>query len=137
VTFLKLSENGVAGEGDDVACQVVQHPKWRPKKLVYPKIQDFPTIDNSSNSTSITLNWTQEDPHNQINYLITYQANDLCPAEIPNLKRIKSNGFLMTKYNEITINNLVPYTKYNITFSSMLHEKEKQIYITTQESGTN
>jgi hypothetical protein len=42
VTFLKLSENGVAGEGDDVACQVVQHPKWRPKKLVYPKIQGNP-----------------------------------------------------------------------------------------------
>jgi hypothetical protein len=37
-------------------------------------VADFPTIDNSSNSTSITLNWTQEDPHNQINYLITYQV---------------------------------------------------------------
>ncbi|XP_044263744.1 uncharacterized protein LOC123010725 isoform X2 [Tribolium madens] len=134
VTFLKL-ENGVKeNDSDEISCQVVQHPKWRPKKLVYSKIKDFPTIDNSSNSSSIYLNWTQEDPNNQINYFITYEANDLCPPENPSLERVKSNGFLMTKHNEIAINNLIPYTKYNITFSSMLHEKEKRIFITTLES---
>nr|XP_008195175.1 PREDICTED: uncharacterized protein LOC662380 isoform X1 [Tribolium castaneum] len=135
VTFLKL-ENGLKeDETDEVSCQVVEHPKWRPKKLVYSEIKDFPTVDNSSNSSSIYLNWTQEDPNNQINYFITYEANDLCPPENPNLERVKSNGFLMTKHNEITINDLIPYTRYNITFSSMLHEKEKRIFVTTLESA--
>ncbi|RZC27695.1 uncharacterized protein BDFB_000742, partial [Asbolus verrucosus] len=132
ITFLKLKEGDESAE--DISCQVVQHPQWRPQKLVYSKIKDFPTIDITPNSTSISLNWTQEDPKNKINYFITYQANDLCLSEPFNLRRIKSNGFLMTKHNEITINNLIPYTKYNISFTSMLHENEMNKTVTTLET---
>ncbi|XP_063905545.1 uncharacterized protein LOC135124423 [Zophobas morio] len=133
VTFLKLKDDK-ADSAEDISCQIVEHPKWRPKKLVYDKIQDFPSIQDWSNSTAIMLNWTQEDDNNQINYFITYKANDLCPEDDPNLKRIKSNGFLMTKHNELTIPNLIPYTEYSMTFSSMLHENEKQITVATKAS---
>lgn len=64
-----------------------------------------------------------------------FKGNDICSSEPFNLRRIKSNGFLITKQNEVIVENLVPYTKYNITFSSLLHEKDKVMFITTAESG--
>lgn len=48
---------------------------------------------------------------------------------------MKSSGFLTTKYNEVLINNLVPFTLYNITISTVLHEVDKQIYFNTLETG--
>ena len=38
VTFLKLKDDK-ADSAEDISCQIVEHPKWRPKKLVYDKIQ--------------------------------------------------------------------------------------------------
>lgn len=70
-----------------------------------------------------------------MSYFIWYQAIDICTSEPYNLERIKSNGFISTKLNEITLEKLVPFTVYNITISTVLHENDKQLTINTLETG--
>lgn len=115
-------------------------------------LSDFPEISSISDETSITLTWEQEDHNNEINYFVTYkvntevlnrliltlfifQANDICLSEPHNLKRVKSNGFLWTKVNEITIPDLVPYTLYNVTVETVLHQNVRSKMINTLETG--
>ncbi|KAJ8973052.1 hypothetical protein NQ317_011332 [Molorchus minor] len=136
VSFLKfnysLSDNDVSEE--TISCQLIKKPSWRPKLLSYNKITDFPQVNVTENTTSIKLSWQQEDPNNQISYFTTYKANDLCSAEPHNLKRVKSGGFVTTKLNELLLDNLVPFTVYNVTISTVLHEEESRLYINTLET---
>ncbi|XP_018562896.1 uncharacterized protein LOC108904723 [Anoplophora glabripennis] len=135
VSYLKLNDMDLDDEKEDyVSCQLIKMPSWRPRRLVYNKIKDFPEITAVSNSTSIKLSWPEEDTRNEINYFIMYQANDVCTTEPYSARRLKSSGFLTTKYNEVIINNLVPFTLYNITVSTVLHEVDKQVYVNTLET---
>ncbi|CAH1965540.1 unnamed protein product [Acanthoscelides obtectus] len=134
VSFLHLMNMSIWNNSDDITCQVIEKPSWRPKKLVYDKIKDFPHVNYVNNATSITLSWAEEDPLHQIEYLIYYIANDVCTTEPHNVKRLKSNGFLTTKSNQITIDNLVPFTLYNITISTVLHEKNQLLFVHTLDS---
>nr|CAI5845464.1 unnamed protein product [Callosobruchus analis] len=131
VSFLHLKNISITNSTDDITCQVIERPSWRPKKLAYNKIKDFPPVKFVNNATSITLSWAEEDPLHQIEYFVYYAANDICTTEPFNLKRLKSNGFLTTKSNQISIDNLVPFTLYNITISTVLHEKNQLLFVHT------
>ncbi|CAH0552096.1 unnamed protein product [Brassicogethes aeneus] len=128
VDKLKLKNNT-----DFISCQIISQPEWRPKKLTYDNVKDFPNIVPSQTKNSISLKWNDEDPNHQTSYFISYQGNDICSQAPHNFKRIKSNGFLSSNYNQITIENLEPYTKYNIVISSVLHEMDKKLEVTTLE----
>lgn len=36
---------------------------------------------------------------------------------------------------EVTLDKLIPFTVYNITISSVLHENDKQLTVNTLETG--
>lgn len=74
-----------------ISCQLVEHPKWRPKQLIYPEVAgnvsfmalmipflpfllsiEFPVITSSANSTAISLAWNDDNLTKQIDYFITY-----------------------------------------------------------------
>lgn len=135
VTFLKLNEVTENITDDNITCQLIQNPSWRPKKIVYPKMKDFPEIFHTSTTNSIRLKWTTEDTDNYITYFVFYQGNDICTGEPHNLERFQSNGFISTKQSDVTLRNLVPYTIYNITISTVLHETDKKLFINTLETG--
>lgn len=44
-------------------------------------------------------------------------------------------GFSSTKLNEVVLNDLVPFTLYNVTIFSVLHENEKKLLVHTLETG--
>ncbi|KAJ8923877.1 hypothetical protein NQ315_006653 [Exocentrus adspersus] len=133
VSYLRLNDLTMEEE-DFISCQLIKKPNWRPKKHEYQNVKDFPEVTAVSNSTSIKLSWAQENTRNEINYFVQYQANDICTLEPHNLKRLRSSGFLTTKYNEVVIENLMPFTLYNFTISSVLHEADKSIYFNTLET---
>lgn len=87
------------------------------------------------NITSLKLNWRQEDEQNRINYFISYKANDICTQDPHNIRRLKSTGFIVTKHNEVLLDQLVPYTRYDINISSVLHENDKFLSVNTLETG--
>ncbi|XP_049826701.1 uncharacterized protein LOC109605342 isoform X2 [Aethina tumida] len=120
-------------EEDSISCQLVSRPNWRPKKLLYNDEKDFPDIEHNSTKNSILLMWKDEDPNHQMNYFVTYQGKDICEHPPYNIKRRKSNGFKSTTYNQMTLENLEPYTKYDITVSSALHDVDKKLQVTTLE----
>lgn len=37
--------------------------------------------------------------------------------------------------SEVVLENLIPFTAYNITISTVLHEKDKQLVVNTLETG--
>ncbi|KAL1513774.1 hypothetical protein ABEB36_003139 [Hypothenemus hampei] len=140
-TYLKLNQSFAPDDTSvaDIFCQLVKKPNFRPDSLEYDEIQDnlftdFPPVDVSSNDTSITLKWIEEDPDHYLTYFIHYQGNDFCSAENEYSLRLASGGFLTTKHNEVTISRLVPFTTYNITLSSVLHEKDLFLNVQTLES---
>lgn len=59
----------------------------------------------------------------------------MCSIDIESSPRLMSGGFLTTKHNEITITKLVPFTLYNVTLSSVVHENDKHLQISTLETG--
>lgn len=71
----------------------------------------------------------------QLLELIVFQGNTNCLSDISNSPRLKSSGFLRTNLNEVTISNLVPFTLYNITLSSVLHDKDRMLRVRTLETG--
>lgn len=52
-----------------------------------------------------------------------------------NRNRMISSGFLSTKLNEVVLNNLVPFTLYNVTIFTVLHEHERRMLLHTLETG--
>lgn len=56
-------------------------------------------------------------------------------SEHHNLLRLKSNGFVSTKNNRIILTDLIPYTFYNLTISSILQENDKKFFVETPETG--
>nr|XP_023019402.1 uncharacterized protein LOC111508196 [Leptinotarsa decemlineata] len=136
VSFLRMNNSKNFSE-EDISCQLIRKPSWRPKKLTYDGIKDFPKISGITNVNSIKLKWSQEDPSNQISYFISYKANnlenDICTSSYDST-RSKSNGFISTKLNEVVLENLVPYTKYNITISTVLHENDRNLVLQTLET---
>ncbi|KAL3287620.1 hypothetical protein HHI36_002089 [Cryptolaemus montrouzieri] len=77
------------------------------------------------------------DPDNSdrnVEYFIRYQANDICTDPLHNIRRMKSNGFFVTKASKIALKDLIPYTTYNLTLSTMLHQTEKHMTVNTKES---
>ncbi|XP_056638820.1 uncharacterized protein LOC130446528 [Diorhabda sublineata] len=135
VTFLKLNKAIENIAEDNITCQLIANPSWKPKKIVYPKIEDFPEIYHTSTTNSIRLKWADKDADNSISYFIFYQGNDICTGEPHNLERFQSNGFISTKYKDVTLRNLIPYTVYNVTISTVLHETDKKLFIHTLETG--
>ncbi|XP_050510220.1 uncharacterized protein LOC114349462 [Diabrotica virgifera virgifera] len=133
VSYLKLSDTSHISD-DNITCQLVKNPSWRPKKVVYTGVKDFPEVFAKSTKNSIQLKWIPEDKKNPITYFIFYQGNDICTSEPHNEKRYKSSGFISTKLNDVTISDLVPYTYYNITISTVLHETDKKLVINTLET---
>lgn len=58
----------------------------------------------------------------------------MCP-EKTNKNRLKSSGYIITKDHKVTIDNLVPYTHYNIEFSYILEDKTKTKSESTLPTG--
>ncbi|KAK9872527.1 hypothetical protein WA026_017992 [Henosepilachna vigintioctopunctata] len=133
ISILKAS-NYLSGNESGLTCQIVGKPNLRPTRKMYDHLKSYPVIDSTSDYTSINLTWTAEDAEQDVDYFIRYQANDICIDPPFNPKRIKSNGFIVTKTNRLHLKDLLPYTSYNLTFSTMLHLTEKQITISTKES---
>ncbi|XP_060534337.1 uncharacterized protein LOC132706804 [Cylas formicarius] len=134
VSFLKVNQDFEEDDlsVDTISCQMVSKPNWRPVRLDYDEIKEFPPVKTVSNQSTITLSWQQEDPDNLISYFIFYQGNDICrSSETTNSERVKSSGFLVTKNNQFTVRDLVPFTAYNITISSVLHENDRQLVVST------
>ncbi|XP_066143041.1 uncharacterized protein [Euwallacea fornicatus] len=141
VTYLQLNQTFEKDDSsvDQISCQLIRKPSFRPRSFQYDKIEDhlfsdLPLKEKTANDTSITLKWVEEDLDHYLTYFVFYQGNDLCATDIGTSPRLKSGGFLTTKHNEITITKLVPYTQYNITISSVLHEKDKIVTIYTLET---
>ncbi|KAG5891652.1 hypothetical protein JTB14_020070 [Gonioctena quinquepunctata] len=137
MTFLKMVDTSGNFSEDEIFCQLIRKPSWRPKKLTYQGIKDFPKISSVITTNSIKLSWAQEEPDNQISYFVSYQANPLeyenC-METHDSNRMKSNGFVSTKLNEIVLENLIPYTEYNINISSVLHQNDQKVLLRTLQT---
>ncbi|CAG9766449.1 unnamed protein product [Ceutorhynchus assimilis] len=139
VSYLKLNQTFAEDDStvNSISCQLIKKPSFRPHTLEYDVIEDdifpeFPSVDIISNDTSLTLKWPEEDPDRYLTYFIYYQGNDICSSsDIATSTRLSSGGFLTTKHNEIIIPNLIPYTNYNITLSSVLHENDKFLVTST------
>ncbi|KAF7280030.1 hypothetical protein GWI33_006462 [Rhynchophorus ferrugineus] len=136
VTYLYLTPEIEDNQGavDNISCQLINKPSWRPIKLEYDEIKGFPVIKVEQNDTSIKLSWNQEDPDGLVTYFLLYQGTDDCNPDISNSIRLRSAGFLSSRHSEFTITNLVPKTKYNITISTVLHRIDKSLVIETLES---
>lgn len=136
VSYLTLYETFAPDDltVDSISCQLVRKPNWRPIKLEYDEISDFPSVKTASNETWINLSWELEDPDKYLSYFIFYQGLDDCSTDIAKSIRFKSSGFISTKHNEVDIKDLVPFTKYYITISSVLHEHDKVVRVDTLET---
>ncbi|XP_044744390.1 uncharacterized protein LOC123306449 isoform X2 [Coccinella septempunctata] len=122
-------------QGDtEVSCQILEKPNLRPTKKILDSIEEFPAIESESDSKSINLTWNRE-TKDGLDYFISYQANDICTDHPLPTKRAKSNGFMVTKSNVLSLKDLVPYTTYNVSFSSMLHLEKKFVTVSTKESS--
>lgn len=122
------------GFNDEVSCQFITKPNLPPKKIEQKEISDFPQIKKDSDSKTIKLAWKDENLK-ELEYYISYQANDICrDDEEFNGKRLRSNGFLVTKKNSITLTNLIPYTVYNITIETVLHKRKQLTVMNTKEN---
>lgn len=66
--------------------------------------------------------------------VVVRQGEDIC-LEKSNKNRVKSSGFIITKDHKTVINNLVPYTHYNIEFSYILEDHIKNKSENTLPTG--
>ncbi|CAG9813738.1 unnamed protein product [Phaedon cochleariae] len=137
ITRLEFNKRSANLSDENISCQLVRKPSWKPKKLTYSNMRKFPDdVSISSKASSLLLNWKEEDPENQITYFISYQANSLndtkCTKKAKDLNRLKSNGFVRTNINELILENLVPYTTYTVNISTALHPRDKLLLVSTQ-----
>ncbi|XP_050305913.1 uncharacterized protein LOC126743031 isoform X2 [Anthonomus grandis grandis] len=136
VTYLKLNQTFAEDDTtvNQISCQLIKEPGYKPASLEYDEIEEFPPVETIANDTSIKLIWKDEDPDHYLTYFVYYQGNDPCSMDIATSPRLRSSGFLTTKYSEIILTNLIPDTLYNITISSVLHENDKFLTVKTLET---
>lgn len=115
-------------EKSHITCEVLKNPMWRPIHVVASNPSTNLIYNSTSTSTSIKLFWnSSEDTYPQYS-VVQYEGNHICKndgvsnEELINTQRMKSQGYLIGKGNHVDIQNLVPYTSYNITFWNVIDD---------------
>ncbi|CAG9860166.1 unnamed protein product [Phyllotreta striolata] len=135
VSYLTLDVSGQNITHDNVTCQLIKDPVWRPKMFVYDQQEVSPKITSRSTDNSILLRFPDLNETNSLSLYVFYQANDRCTTSPFDMNRLKSNGLARTKSNQLLLTDLIPYTLYNITISSVVQDKDFHTIMKTLETA--